>query len=128
MDTDPDSAATRALAARMNAVADQGDDANLDLVRDLMVEAIRTLPADEAWNAAKRQRETLSGNRRLLAAQMTEIAAEKGSPEAAFAMYSDAVELTKQLRWLLRADELGHAEARVIADGLRVEGLVPPRS
>ena len=126
MDTDPDSVATRALAARMNAVADQGDDANLDLVRDLMVEAVRKLPADEAWNAAKHSRETLTGNRHLIA-QMTEIAAEKGSPEAAFAMYSDAVDLTAQLRWLLRADELDHAEARVIADGLRAEGLVPPR-
>ena len=126
METDPDSVLKSALIARMHAVADQGDDANLDLVSDLIVEAIRELPADEAWNAAKHSRETLSGNGRLKA-QMTEIAAEKGSPEAAFAMYSDAVDLTAQLRWLLRADELDHAEARVIADGLRAEGLVPPR-
>ena len=123
---DPDSIAYRAMTARINAVVNQGEDADLELGRQLMIEAIRLLPADEAWNAAKHSREDPFDDR--LHAQMTEIAAEKGSPEAAFAMYADAADLTTQLRWLLRADRLDHAEARVIADGLRVEGLVPPRS
>jgi len=123
----PDSIVTEAMLARMNAVADQGDDADPNLISQLIIEAIRMLPADEAWNAAKHSRATLTNNDALLA-QMTEIAAEKGSPEAAFAMYADAADLTTQLRWLLRADRLDHAEARVIADGLRAEGLIPPRS
>jgi len=122
-----DSIVTDAMVARMNAVADLGEDADPKLVAQLMVEAIRMLSADEAWNAAKRSRATLTENDALLA-QMTEIAAEKGSPEAAFAMYADAADLTTQLRWLLRADRLDHAEARAIADGLRAEGLVPPRA
>ena len=114
------------MVARMNAVADLGEDADPKLVAQLMVEAIRMLSADEAWNAAKHSREDPFDDR--LHQQMTEIAAEKGSPEAAFAMYSDAADLTTQLRWLLRADRLDHAEARAIADGLRAEGLVPPHS
>ena len=126
-DSPADGAAARAMTARINAVVDQGEDADLELAKQLMVEAIRLLPADEAWNAARHSRETLTDSDRLLA-QMTEIAAEKGSPDAAFAMYTDAIDLTTQLRWLLRADALGHAEARVIADGLRAEGLVAPRS
>jgi len=39
MDNDPDSVGTRELAERINAVADQGDDANLDLVRELNIDA-----------------------------------------------------------------------------------------
>ena len=114
------------MTARINAVVNQGEDADLELGRQLMIEAIRLLPANEAWNAAKHSREDPFDDR--LHQQMTEIAAEKGSPEAAFAMHADAVDLTTQLRWLLRADKLDHAEARVIADGLRAEGLIPPRS
>jgi hypothetical protein len=119
-------AAEKSLVARVDALTEQGDDLDVVLARQLMVEGIRMLGADDAWQVVRDTRKRLKNDPGLLAT-LTEITADKGSPEAAFAMYEDARDLTLQLRWLVKADALGHAKARAIADDLRAEGLLMPR-
>ena len=119
-------AAEESLVARVDALTEQGDDLDVVLARQLMVEGIRLLAADDAWQVVRNTQERLKNYPGLLST-LTEITADKGSPEAAFAMYEDARDLTLQLRWLEKADALGHAKARAIADELRAEGLLMPR-
>ena len=123
LDESAAAAAAAAMTARILAVVAQGDDVDIATAHEILIEGIAMLPADEAWKAA----EGITYNA-ALRLRATTIAAEKGSPDAAFAMYEAAGDMTAQLRWLVRADALGHEQARVIADGLRAEGLLAPRN
>lgn len=112
-----------AMSARVNAVVEAGLDAFDGVAaRELLLEAIGLLDAERAWKAALDI--DFGDNTRIRA--MT-IAAEKGSADACFALYTGLSEMTMRLRWLLRAEALGHPQAVAIAEPMRVQGLVGPR-